>query len=251
MIVLKTATEIEILRANGAILASVLDRVCQEVAVGQNTGELDRLAERLIRESGSEPAFKGMYGFPATICTSINEEIVHGIPSLKRQLKKGDILSIDIGLYRSGMYVDMATTVPVGKVDEKAAKLIQVTEEALWRGIGMVNIGNRLGDVSHAIGSCVEDAGLYVVREYTGHGIGRDLHEDPQILNYGEPGQGPRLQIGMVFALEPMAKTVPGTVEVLANSWTVVTDQGALAAHFEHTVALTKNGVEVLTRGGV
>lgn len=251
MIVLKTATEIEILRANGAILASVLDRVCQEVSLGQNTGELDRLAERLIRESGSEPAFKGMYGFPATICTSINEEIVHGIPSLKRQLKKGDILSIDIGLYRSGMYVDMATTVPVGEVDEKAAKLMQVTEEALWRGIGMVNIGNRLADVSHAIGSCIEDAGLYVVREYTGHGIGRDLHEDPQILNYGESGQGPRLQIGMVLALEPMAKTVPGTVEVLADSWTVAADQGALAAHFEHTVALTKNGVEVLTRGGL
>jgi len=251
MIVLKTATEIDILRANGAILASVLDRVCQQVSPGQNTGELDRLAERLIRESGSEPAFKGMYGFPATICTSINEEIVHGIPSLKRRLKKGDILSIDIGLCRSGMYVDMATTVPVGEVGEKAAKLLQVTEEALWRGIGMVNIGNRLTDVSHAIGSYVENEGLYVVREYTGHGIGRDLHEDPQILNYGDSGQGPRLQIGMVLALEPMVKTVPGAVEVLDDGWTVVTNQGALAAHFEHTIALTKNGVEVLTRGGV
>jgi len=251
MIVLKTATEIDILRANGAILASVLNRVCQEVSPGQNTGELDRLAERLVRESGSEPAFKGMYGFPATICTSINEEIVHGIPSLKRRLKKGDILSIDIGLCRSGMYVDMATTVPVGEVDEKAARLLQVTEEALWRGIGMVNIGNRLTDVSHAIGSYVENEGLYVVREYTGHGIGRDLHEDPQILNYGDSGQGPRLQIGMVLALEPMVKTVPGTVEVLDDGWTVVTDQGALAAHFEHTIALTKNSVEVLTRGGV
>jgi len=251
MIVLKTATEIDILRANGAILASVLNRVCQEVSPGQNTGELDRLAERLVRESGSEPAFKGMYGFPATICTSINEEIVHGIPSLKRRLKKGDILSIDIGLCRSGMYVDMATTVPVGEVDEKAARLLQVTEEALRRGIGMVNIGNRLTDVSHAIGSYVENEGLYVVREYTGHGIGRDLHEDPQILNYGDSGQGPRLQIGMVLALEPMVKTVPGAVEVLDDGWTVVTDQGALAAHFEHTIALTKNGVEVLTRGGV
>jgi len=251
MIVLKTATEIDILRANGAILASVLNRVCQEVSPGQNTGELDRLAERLVRESGSEPAFKGMYGFPATICTSINEEIVHGIPSLKRRLKKGDILSIDIGLCRSGMYVDMATTVPVGEVDEKAARLLQVTEEALRRGIGMVNIGNRLTDVSHAIGSYVENEGLYVVREYTGHGIGRDLHEDPQILNYGDSGQGPRLQIGMVLALEPMVKTVPGTVEVLDDGWTVVTDQGALAAHFEHTIALTKNSVEVLTRGGV
>ncbi len=251
MIVLKTATEIDILRANGAILASVLNRVCQEVSPGQNTGELDRLAERLVRESGSEPAFKGMYGFPATICTSINEEIVHGIPSLKRRLKKGDILSIDIGLCRNGMYVDMATTVPVGEVDEKAAKLLQVTEEALWRGIGMVNIGNRLTDVSHAIGSYVENEGLYVVREYTGHGIGRDLHEDPQILNYGDSGQGPRLQIGMVLALEPMVKTVPGAVEVLGDGWTVVTDQGALAAHFEHTITLRNNGVEVLTRGGV
>ena len=220
MILIKTPEEIETMRRNGALLASVLDEVCSKVAPGVSTASLDRLAEELIRREGASPAFKGYHGFPATLCTSINEEVVHGIPSEDRLLHEGDILSIDIGLVRDGYYADMATTVPVGQIGEVAEHLLATTEESLWRGIKQVKIGNRLFDISHTIGSYVESEGLFVVKEYVGHGIGKDLHEDPQIPNYGPPGRGPRLRVGMVFAIEPMVKTDPAPTRVLDDGWT-------------------------------
>lgn len=247
MIIIKTPAEIEIMRKNGALLSSVLDRVCDAVAPGKSTAYLDRLAEELIVNAGAKPAFKGYSGYPATLCTSINEEIVHGIPSEARTLHEGDIISLDIGLVKNGFYSDMATTVPVGKISTKAKRLLSVTKESLWRGIKQVKIGNRLSDISHTIGSYVEGAGFFVVKEYVGHGIGRNLHEDPQIPNYGPGGHGPRLRAGMVVAIEPMVKTDPDPTRVLDNGWTVVTASGGLAAHFEHTVALTEDGVDVLT----
>jgi len=250
MIALKTAPQIAVMRENGALLASVLHRLCNEASPGQSTGELDRMAEELIRKAGAEPAFKGYQGFPGTICSSINREVVHGIPSFDRRLDEGDILSIDIGLHRNGMYMDMATTVPIGEVNTIARRLIEVTEEALWRGIEQVKIGRRVSDISHAIGAYVEAAGMYVVQQYVGHGIGKQLHEDPQIPNYGSPGQGARLREGMVFAIEPMVKLDPEPVEVLDDGWTVVTANGGLAAHFEHTVVITDAGVEILSLGG-
>ena len=250
MIVLKTPSEIETMRENGSILAAVLQSVCEAVHPGQNTGYLDRLAEGLIHKAGAEPALKGYRGYPATLCASINNEIVHGIPTDERRLEEGDILSIDISLLRKGLFVDMATTLPVGEITKELRHLLCVTEKSLWCGIEQVTIGNRLSDVSHAIGSYVESEGLYVVREYVGHGIGRALHEDPQIPNYGPPDQGPRLQQGMVLAIEPMVKTDPKPPQVLDDRWTVVTATGGPAAHFEHTVALTEEGIEVLTQGG-
>jgi methionyl aminopeptidase len=250
MIRVKTPAEIAIMRANGHILARTLHSICQEAIPGTSTGSLDSLAEDLIRQAGARPAFKGYHGFPATICSSINAEVVHGIPTKGRHLRDGDILSIDIGLVLDGFYSDMATTVMVGEADPVVKNLLQVTQESLWRGIGQVTIGNRLSDISHAIGSYVESEGFYVVREYVGHGIGRELHEDPQILNYGLAGQGPRLRAGMVFAIEPMVKVDPDPTRVLENGWTVVTATGGLSAHFEHTVAITETGAEVLTLGG-
>ncbi len=249
MILIKTREEIETMRRNGALLASVLDEVCAQIAPGVSTAYLDRLAEGLIRDAGAQPAFKGYHGFPATLCTSINDEVVHGIPSEKRILSEGDIISIDIGLLKEGFYADMATTVPVGRIDSEVEHLLSVTRESLWRGIKQVKIGNRLSDISHTIGSYVESEGLFVVREYVGHGIGKNLHEDPQIPNYGPKGRGPRLQVGMVFAIEPMVKTDPEPTRILDDGWTVVTATGGLAAHFEHTVALTEEGADVLTIG--
>ena len=250
MIRLKTPVEIAIMRANGRILAATLNAICHKAIPGTSTGSLDSLAEDLIRQAGARPAFKGYHGFPATICSSINAEVVHGVPSKGCHLRDGDILSIDIGLVLDGFYSDMATTVMVGEVDPATKNLLRVTQESLWHGIEQVTIGNRLSDISHAIGSYVESEGFYVVREYVGHGIGRELHEDPQILNYGPAGQGPRLRAGMVFAIEPMVKVDPDPTRVLENGWTVVTATGGLSAHFEHTVAITETGVEVLTRGG-
>jgi methionyl aminopeptidase len=249
MICLKTQDELRILRENGRLLATILREVCARAAPGQTTVTLDRLAEGLMHDAGATPAFKGYRGYPASICTSLNHEVVHGIPS-SRRLRAGDLLSIDVGLCREQLYVDMATTIPVGGVDAAAERLLRVTEAGLWRGIEQVKIGNRLSDVSHAIGSYVEGQGLHVVREYVGHGIGRALHEDPEIPNYGPPGQGPRLRVGMVLAIEPMVKTDPEPTRVLEDAWTVVTATGGPAAHFEHTVALTEDGVDVLTRGG-
>jgi methionyl aminopeptidase len=201
----------------------------------------------MMLEQGARPAFKGYEGYPATINASLNDEVVHGIPCSGRTLREGDLFSIDIGLVRDGLYVDMATTVTIGEVDEEARKLLEVGEASLWEGIGQVRIGNRLSDVSHAVGSFVEEAGFHVVREYVGHGIGRALHEDPQIPNYGPPGRGVRLRPGMTLAIEPMVKTDDLPTRVKDDQWTVVTGSGGLSVHFEHTVALTEDGVEVLT----
>ncbi len=250
MITLKTPAQIEKMHENGRLLASCLHEVCMHVSPGVNTEYLDHMAEGLIKKHGAIPAFKGYNGFPATICASINAEVVHGIPSKKRIVKEGDILSIDIGLVKDGFYSDMATTVPVGEISVEAQHLLQVTKNSLWQGLEQVRIGNRLSDISHTIGAFVEKEGLFVVTEYVGHGIGRELHEDPQIPNYGPPGRGPRLRSGMVFAIEPMVKVDPEPTRVLDNGWTVVTASGGLAAHFEHTVALTDTGLEILTLGG-
>ncbi|MCI2425764.1 type I methionyl aminopeptidase [Candidatus Acetothermia bacterium] len=249
MIAVKTSGEMAVLRENGATLAAIVQRLRSKIKPGISTAYLDNIAAELIREQGAIAAFKGYRDFPATICASINEEIVHGIPSTKRVLRDGDIISIDIGLIRNGFYADMAITVPVGEVSLQARKLILITQAALSRGINQVKIGNRVSDISHAIGRCIEGAGFYPVKEYAGHGIGRELHEDPSIPNYGLPNQGgAMLRAGMVLALEPMAKTDSLPVRVMPDGWTVVTATRGLAAHCEHMVALTEDGVEVLTK---
>jgi len=213
---------------------------------GITTEELDRLAEEYIKRHGGIPAFKGYRGYPRSLCVSVNEEVVHGIPG-KRKLKEGDIVSLDLGVLMDGYYGDAAITVPVGKVSELARKLIKVTEEALYRGIEMARPGNRLSDISHAIQTHVEKAGFSVVREFVGHGIGKQLHEEPQVPNFGPPNRGPRLEPGMVLAIEPMVNTGTWEVRILPNGWTVVTADGGLSAHFEHTVAITDNGPEILS----
>jgi len=204
------------------------------------------LAEEYIKRHGGIPAFKGYRGYPRSLCVSVNEEVVHGIPG-KRKLKEGDIVSLDLGVLMDGYYGDAAITVPVGKVSELAKKLIKVTEEALYRGIEMARPGNRLSDISHAIQTHVEKAGFSVVREFVGHGIGKQLHEEPQVPNFGPPNRGPRLEPGMVLAIEPMVNTGTWEVRILPNGWTVVTADGGLSAHFEHTVAITDNGPEILS----
>ncbi|MBE0636735.1 type I methionyl aminopeptidase [Candidatus Bipolaricaulota bacterium] len=250
MIALKTPAEIAIMRENGRILAQILDKLCEKVRPGRTTQFFDNLAEMLIREAGAVPSFKGYSGYPASINASINEEVVHGIPSLERWLEEGDVFSIDIGLLRNGMHVDMATTVAVGNVDDIARQMMDVGERSLWEGIEQVKIGNRLSDISHAIGSCVEAAGFHVVKEYVGHGIGKALHEDPQIPNYGPPGHGMRLRPGMALAIEPMIKIDSLPTQVQADRWTVVTGSGGLSVHFEHTIVLTDDRAVVVTLGG-
>jgi len=247
MITIKSPAEIGILRENGKMLAAILDELRGEAVRGKTTAFLNRLAERRIRESGGEPAFPKFAGFPGSINASLNEEVVHGVPSEERSLEDGDVLSIDIGLVRDGFCVDMATTFPIGVAESEMRRLLEVGEKSLWKGIDQVRMGNRLSDVSHAVGSFVEEAGFFVVREYVGHGIGRALHEDPQIPNYGPPGRGPRLRPGMVLAIEPMVKTDDLPTRTADDGWTVVTASGGLSVHFEHTVALTEEGPEVLT----
>lgn len=250
MIVLKTKAEISIMQKNGRLLAQILSAVCDQVRPGRSTLFLDEMAETLIRDANAVPSFKGYSGYPATINASINQEVVHGIPSSARILKQGDVLSIDIGLLRDGLHVDMATTIPVGLVDAEAGRMLEVGERSLWEGIEQVKIGNRLSDISHAIGSYVEEAGYHVVKEYVGHGIGKALHEDPQIPNYGPPGQGVRLRPGMALAIEPMIKIDSLPTQVQQDKWTVVTASGGLSVHFEHTVVLTEVGAVVVTLGG-
>ena len=250
MIPLKTEAELDIMRENGRILALILAELCAEVRPGRDTLFFDRLAEERIKQAGGEPAFRVFAGFPGTINASINEEIVHGVPSEKRILKEGDIFSIDIGMLRNGFVADMATTVPVGEVSDEARRILEVGERSLWEGIKQVRIGHRLSDISHAIGSFVEKEGYHVVREYVGHGVGRALHEDPQIPNYGPPGRGVRLRAGMTLAIEPMVKTDDLPTKLAGDRWTVVTASGGLSVHFEHTVAVTEDEPEVLTAGG-
>ncbi len=247
MIVCKSPAEIERMRAANALVADVLAELAGMVAAGVTTADLDAEAERLVRAGGAEPAFKGYRGYPCTLCASVNEQVVHGIPSA-RALGEGDIISLDMGVKLNGFYGDSAVTVPVGQVSDEAAALLRVTRESLAHGIAQVRLGGRISDIGHAIQQHVEAHGFSVVREFVGHGIGAALHEEPQIANYGEPGRGPRLAEGMVLAIEPMVNVGRPAVKVLGDGWTAVTKDGSLSAHFEHTVAVTKNGPLVLTQ---
>lgn len=235
------------MRDAGRVVAQVFRELEKAIAPGVTTGELNALAEDFIARQGARPAFKGLYGFPAAICTSVNEQVVHGIPGLRR-LEDGDIISIDIGAEINGYYGDAAVTFPVGEISSGARRLLDVTHGALYAGIEMARSGNRLGDISHAIQSYVERHGYNVVRDYVGHGIGREMHEDPQVPNFGRPGRGPRLEPGMTLAIEPMVNAGTHEVRTLEDRWTVVTRDGSLSAHFEHTVAITNGAAEILTR---
>ncbi len=241
MIILKTPAEIAVMAEASRVVAEALQVVRKAVCPGISTEELDRIAEEAIRARGAVPAFKGYRNYPKTLCTSVNEQVVHGIPS-KRKLKEGDIIGLDLGAIVGGFYGDSAVTVVVGRTVEETAKLVQVTEEALYRGIKQAVVGNRLTDISNAVQQHVESAGFSVVTEFVGHGIGRQLHEEPQVPNYGKPGQGPRLQPGMVLAIEPMVNMGRSAVRVLEDRWTAVTVDGSLSAHFEHTIAIQPSG---------
>jgi methionyl aminopeptidase len=246
MIVCRSSSEIEKLRRVNQLVAQVLAELRQMAAPGVTTEDIDRVAERRIRAEGAEPAFKGYHGYPATVCASANEQVVHGIPS-KRPLVEGDILSIDLGAKLDGYFGDSAVTVPIGRVSQGATELLRVTEEALFNGIAAVKPGARVSDIGAAVQQHVEAHGFSVVREFVGHGIGTSLHEEPQIANYGPRGRGPRLTEGMVLAIEPMVNVGSAAVQVLSDGWTAVTRDGSLSAHFEHTVVVTASGCEILT----
>lgn len=241
MIILKTPAEIAVMAEASRVVAEALAIVKKAVSPGISTEELDRIAEEAIRVRGAVPAFKGYRNYPKTLCASVNEQVVHGIPS-KRKLKEGDIIGLDLGAIVGGFYGDSAVTVMVGRIPEETAKLVQVTEQALYLGIKEAIVGNRLTDISNAVQQHVESAGFSVVTEFVGHGIGRQLHEEPQVPNYGKPGQGPRLQPGMVLAIEPMVNMGRSAVRVLDDRWTAVTVDGSLSAHFEHTIAVQPSG---------
>ncbi len=248
MIRLKSATEIEAIAQAGAIVGEVL-RLAKERAVpGVTTAELDREAESLIASrKGAVPAFKGLYGFPATLCTSINEEVVHGIPSEQRVLRPGDILSVDVGVVLDGFFADAAVTVPIGEVGPQVRELLDTTQKALDVGIDQARPGNRLGDLGSAIQKTVEAVGFSVIRELVGHGVGEAAHEEPQVPNYGRAGRGTRIQEGLVIAIEPMVNIGNRSIRTLEDGWTVVTADRSLSAHYEHTVAVTADGPRVLT----
>ena len=246
MIVLKTDREIGYMRDAGKIVGQTLLELKKAIVPGVTTLELDRIADQYIRHAGAIPAFKGYGGFPANICASVNEQVVHGIPG-SRQLNSGDVISLDVGTKLNRYYGDAAITVPVGDVDDKLQELLTVTEESLYKGIEKAIKGNRLSDISHAVQLHAESHGYGVVRDYVGHGIGQRMHEDPQIPNYGPPGRGPLLKNGMTLAIEPMINLGTPDVEVLADDWTVVTADGKYSAHFEHTVAVTDGEPIILT----
>ncbi|MDA8235077.1 MAG: type I methionyl aminopeptidase [Clostridia bacterium] len=247
MISFKSERELNYMRDAGRVVAETHREIAKATQVGVTTNELDQIAEDYISKQGAQAAFKGYHGYPACICASINEEVVHGIPSLRR-LESGDIISIDIGAVINGYYGDGAATLPVGDIDSEAARLLKVTEESLYRGIEQGLDGNRLSDISHAVQSYVEGNGFAVVRDYVGHGIGSSMHEEPQVPNFGKPGRGPRLRPGMTLAIEPMVNLGSYEVKTLADNWTVVTVDKSLSAHFEHTIAITLDGPEILTK---
>ncbi|MBP7331078.1 MAG: Methionine aminopeptidase 1 [Firmicutes bacterium ADurb.Bin373] len=247
MITCKSEKELVYMREAGRVVAKAHAELSRAIRVGITTLELNRLAEAVIVKEGAKPAFKGLYGFPYTICASVNEEVVHGFPSL-RKLENGDIISIDIGAEINGYFGDGAATYPVGDVSPEILQLLQATEESLYKGIAMARAGNRLSDISHAVQTCAEGYGYSVVRDYVGHGIGRKPHEEPQVPNFGKPGRGPRLRAGMTLAIEPMINMGTYEVRTLSNNWTVVTLDAKLSAHFEHTIAITDDQPEILTR---
>jgi methionyl aminopeptidase len=251
-IVLKTAKEIEKMRRSGKVVRAVLDHVRAQVKVGATTWDLEKAAVEKMEEFGAKPAFKGYKGsggtkYPCVLCTSVNHEVVHGIPSEKRVLREGDIVSLDCGVIIDGYYGDSATTVAVGAIGERARRLLDVTEKSLAKGIAAVKPGATLGDIGAAVQEVVEADGFSVVREFVGHGIGTRMHEDPQVPNYGERGRGMKLKPGMVICIEPMVNVGSPGVQVLPDGWTAITEDGSLSAHFEHTVAVTEDGATVLT----
>lgn len=248
MILLKSSRELGHMRAAGRILAEVKERLRALVRPGISTKEIDEPVEAFILSRGAQSAFKGYRGFPATVCTSINDEVVHGIPSAKRKLREGDVIGLDLGCIVEGYYADCAITLPVGAVTPRVQELLDVTRESLDKAIVQCRPGNRLGDISHAVQSHCESHGFGVVRAFVGHGIGRSLHEDPQVPNFGEPGTGTPLKAGMVLAIEPMVTMGSWEVRVLPDRWTAVTQDGRWAAHFEDTIAIMENGPDVLTR---
>jgi methionyl aminopeptidase len=248
MITLKSPREIEIMARAGHLVAETLALMRRLVKPGLTTEDLDDAAEEFIRShDGATPSFKGLYGFPKTLCTSIDSEIVHGIPSPRRVLAEGSLVSVDVGVQLEGLHADSATTIPVGAVTPEAERLLQVTQDALAAGIAQARLGNHIGDIGHAVQQVAEAAGYGVVRELVGHGIGTRFHEEPQVPNYGNPHRGPRLLEGMTLAIEPMITIGDPATRTLPDKWTVVTADGSLAAHFEHTVAITSNGPRILT----
>jgi methionyl aminopeptidase len=247
-IMIKSAAEIEKMRISGIALRKVHDTVRAAVRVGATTMDLEHAAAAKIEELRAIPAFKGYHGYPAVLCTSVNNEVIHGIPSDKKILKEGDVVSVDCGVVIDGYYSDCAVTYPVGKLDPQAEKLLRVTEASLYAAIDKAVAGGRLFDISNAVQTMCEAEGYGVVREFVGHGIGKSMHEDPQLPNYGSAGKGPRLKPGMVLAIEPMINAGSPDVKVLADGWTAVTVDGSISAHFEHTVAITKDGPLILTR---
>ncbi len=247
MIKLKTDSEVELMRQSAAILRETLLLVGKLIKPGITTAALDTVAEEYIRSNGAEPGFKGYHGYPATLCTSINEQVVHGIPG-SRELEDGDLIGIDCGVIKNYFYSDSTRSFAVGKISREAEKLMKITKEALESGLEKARSGNHLSDISYAIQKHAEANGYGVVRELSGHGIGRELHEEPQIPNYGYPGEGPVLKAGMVFAIEPMFNEGTEEIRTLEDGWTIVTKDGKLSCHFEDTVAITKNGPEILTR---
>ncbi len=247
MVYLRDRREIEAIRAAARLVARTLDLLGREIRPGVTTAELDRLAESFIRGHGGRPAFKGYRGFPASICPSVNDEVVHAIPG-PRRLAEGDVVGVDAGVEMGGYFGDSARTFAVGEVSSEAKRLMQVTREALLEGVAQARAGNRIGDISHAIQTYVEHHGYSIVRSLVGHGIGREMHEEPQVPNFGPPDRGPRLMIGQVLAIEPMVNLGGAEVVTKQDGWTVVTKDGSLSAHFEHTVAVGPNGPEILSR---
>ena len=248
MIELKSPAEIEKMRVAGRIVAGTLELVKEEARPGISTLKLDKLAEEYIRSQGADPAFLNYQGFPATLCISIDHEVVHGIPSEKRIVKEGQLLSVDVGAKKDGYFGDAARTLFIGEPDETVKKLLEVTQESLQRGIDQAIIGNYLGDISFAVQECAEANGFSVVRDLVGHGIGKKLHEEPQVPNYGSPKSGVQLKEGMTLAIEPMVNVGGWMIKILNDNWTVVTKDGSLSAHFENTIVITKTGPEILTK---
>ncbi|WP_032120418.1 type I methionyl aminopeptidase [Clostridium amazonitimonense] len=246
MVIIKNSQQIEYMRQAGKVVGETLLKLEEVIKPGITTAEIDRIAEEFITKQGAKPSFKGYGGFPASICASINEEVVHGIPG-NRVLNEGDIISVDCGAVLNGYQGDAARTIPVGKVSEEAMKLIEVTKESFFKGVEKAIVGNKLTDISHAVQQYAEAAGFSIVRDYVGHGIGRDMHEDPEVPNFGRPGRGPKLVSGMVLAIEPMINIGDFKVVTKPDGWTVVTVDGSLSAHYENTVAILTDGPEILT----